>query len=53
MPLAMTPQQAQDFDEKGFIVLEEFFDQDELDRLLAAIDEVGDRIRCREGTGPR
>ncbi|MYJ00089.1 MAG: phytanoyl-CoA dioxygenase family protein, partial [Gemmatimonadetes bacterium] len=52
MPLAMTPQQAQDFDEKGFIVLEEFFDQAELDRLLAAIDEVGDRIRSEKDLGP-
>ena len=52
MPLAMTPQQARDFDEKGFIVLEKFFDQTEIDRLLAAIDEVGDRIRAEKDLGP-
>ena len=52
MPLAMTPQQARDFDEKGFVVLDDFFDQAELDRLLRAIDEVGDRIRSKTGLGP-
>ncbi len=52
MPLAMTPQQAKDFEEQGFIVLEEFFDQSELDRLLTAIDEVGDLIRTEKNFGP-
>ncbi len=52
MPLAMTPQQAKDFDEKGFVVLDEFFDQPELDRLLRAIDQVGVRIRAETGLGP-
>ncbi len=52
MPLAMTPQQTKDFEEQGFIVLEEFFDQPELDRLLTAIDEVGDRIRAEKNLGP-
>ena len=53
MPLAMTPEQAKDFDEKGFIVLEEFFDQSELDRLLQAIDEVRRPDTCGEGAGAR
>lgn len=52
MPLAMTPQQEKDFDEQGYIVLEEFFDQAELDRLLQAIDEVGERVRAEKGLGP-
>ena len=52
MPLAMTPQQARDFDEKGFTVLDEFLGKTELDRLLQAIDEVGDRIRVKTGLGP-
>ena len=52
MPLAMTPEQANDFDEKGFIVLDGFFEQSELDRLLRAIAEVGDRIRAETGLGP-
>ena len=52
MTLAMTTQQSNDFDEKGFVVLEEFFNQTEIDRLLQAIDEVGDRIRVEKGLGP-
>ena len=52
MTLAMTTQQSKDFDEMGFVVLEEFFNQTEIDRLLQAIDEVGDRIRAEKGLGP-
>ena len=52
MALAMTTQQSKDFDEKGFVVLEEFLNQTEIDRLLQAIDEVGDRIRVEKGLGP-
>ena len=52
MALAMTTQQSKDFDEKGFVVLEEFLNQTEVDRLLQAIDEVGDRIRAEKGLGP-
>ena len=52
MALAMTTQQSKDFDEKGFVVLEEFLNQTEIDRLLQAIDEVGDRIRAEKGLGP-
>ena len=33
-------------------MLEEFFDPSELGRLLAAIDEVGDRVRAEMGLGP-
>ncbi len=51
MPLAMTPQLSKDFDEKGFVILDEFLNQSELDRLLQAIDEVGDRIRTETGLG--
>ena len=47
----MTPQQARDFDEKGFVVLDEFFHHPELDRLLRAIDEVGDWICAETGLG--
>ena len=52
MPIAMTPQQALDFDEQGFVILDQFLDQAELDRLLQAIDDVGDRIRAEKGLGP-
>ena len=52
MALAMTTQQEKNFDEKGFIVLDDFLNQTEIDRLLQAIDEVGDRIRAKKGLGP-
>jgi len=52
MALAMTEQQERDFDEKGFVILEDFFTQDEVNRLLLAIDEVAERIREAEGLGP-
>src|SRR5471032_51042 len=47
--LAMSDQQQRDFDEQGFILIEDFFDQDELTRLLAAIDEVAARVRAEKG----
>ena len=47
--LAMTDQQHRDFDERGFILLENFFTPTEFDRLLAAIDEVAARIRAEKG----
>ena len=40
MSIAMTPQQEKDFDEKGYIILEDVLTQEELDRLLSAVDEV-------------
>ncbi len=52
MSIAMTPQQEKDFDEKGYIILEDFLTQEELDRLLSAIDEVKVRVRQAEGGGP-
>lgn len=52
MPIAMTPEQEKDFEEKGFIILEDFLKQDELDRLLNAIDEVVARVQKAQGHGP-
>lgn len=52
MSLAMTGQQRRDFDEKGFIVLEDFFVGAELQRLLDAIDEVADQIHRTKGQSP-
>ena len=52
MALAMTKQQSIDFDEMGFVVLEDFLKKTEIDRLLNAVDEVGHRIRAEKGLGP-
>ena len=52
MAIAMTPEQEKDFDEKGFIILEDFFEEEELGRLLSAIDEVAARVRRAKGLGP-
>ena len=53
MSIAMTEQQAQEFEEKGFIILEDFFAQDELNRLLAAIDEVAEKVHRHKRPGGR
>jgi ectoine hydroxylase-related dioxygenase (phytanoyl-CoA dioxygenase family) len=47
--LAMTDEQRRSFDENGFIVIENFFTPTELQRLLAAIDEVAEQIRAEKG----
>ena len=52
MALAMTPTQRRDFDEKGFIVLEDFLDAAEVGRLSAAADEVVARIQKEKGLPP-
>ena len=52
MSLAMTPQQRADFDEQGFVILENFLTPAELERLLAAIDEVAAEVRTVQGLGP-
>jgi len=49
MQLAMTAQQRQSFDEQGFILIENFFNPTEFDRLLRAIDEVAERVRAEKG----
>ncbi len=52
MALAMTQQQERDFEDKGFVILEDFLHQDELERLLEAVDQVAVRIRQATGLGP-
>ncbi len=52
MALAMTEQQERDFDEKGFIVLEDFFERDEVNRLLLARRSGRADSRCRRVEGP-
>jgi ectoine hydroxylase-related dioxygenase (phytanoyl-CoA dioxygenase family) len=47
--LAMTDEQRRSFDERGFIIIENFFSESELDRLLKAIDEVAARVRAEKG----
>ena len=52
MSIAMTEKQKRDFETNGFIILEDFFTSDELDRLLSAVDEVGTKVRRARGLGP-
>ena len=49
MPLAMTEQQQRDFEEQGFIILADFLTPEELQRLLAAVDEVAAEVRAASG----
>ena len=51
MSIAMTEQQRNDFEEKGYIILENFFAESELARLLDAIDEVAIKVRQTKGLG--
>ena len=53
MALAMTPDQERDFDERGFVVLEDFLTPGELARLSAAADEVVGRIQREKGLAAR
>ena len=50
--IAMTEQQRRDFDEKGFILIEDFFEPAELQRLLDAIDEIAARVQQAKGLLP-
>ena len=52
MSIAMTEKQKREFETNGFIILENFFTSDELDRLLSAVDEVGTKVRRAKGLGP-
>ena len=45
MSIAMTLQQEKDFEEKGFIILENFLTEDELEKLLSAVDDVASSIQ--------
>jgi ectoine hydroxylase len=47
--LAMTDEQHRRFEEQGFILIENFFSQAELNRLLSAIDEVAALVRADKG----
>jgi ectoine hydroxylase len=52
MSIAMTPQQEKDFEEMGYIILDSFLTQTELDLLLSAVDEVAAKVRTAKGIGP-
>src|SRR5687768_11906024 len=49
MDVRLTDEQRRDFDEKGYVLIEDFFEPDELKRLLAAIEEVRDRYSADKG----
>lgn len=49
MPIAMTEQQERDFEEDGFIILENFLTSEETKRLSDAADEVVHRIQEEKG----
>jgi len=49
MAIAMTEQQERDFDQKGFIVLENFLTPEETKRLSDAADEVVEGIQKEKG----
>jgi ectoine hydroxylase len=49
MAIAMTEQQEKDFEEKGFVILENFLTPEETQRLSDAADEVVARIQKEKG----
>jgi len=52
MAIAMTEEQERDFEEKGFIILENFLTPEETQRLSDAADEVVERIQKEKGLPP-
>lgn len=52
MPIAMTNQEKRNFENQGYIVLENFLTKEELERLLAAVDTVAERVRHTSGLDP-
>ena len=52
MAIAMTAEQQRDFEEKGYVILDDFLEPYEVGRLLEAVDEVAARLRESTGLGP-
>jgi ectoine hydroxylase-related dioxygenase (phytanoyl-CoA dioxygenase family) len=52
MDVRLTEEQRRDFEEKGYVLLEDFFEPEEYGRLLEAIDEVRDRYDREKGVPP-
>jgi len=49
MDIRLSDEQRRDFEEKGYVLLPDFFEPAELSRLLEAIDEVRDRFCAERG----
>ena len=49
MAIAMTEAQEHEFEEQGFVILENFLTPKELVRLSNAVDEVVERIQKEKG----
>ena len=49
MDIRLTDEQRRDFEEKGYVLLPDFFEPDELKRLLGAIDDVRDQYVAEKG----
>ena len=49
MAIAMTTEQERDFEEKGFVILENFLTPEETERLSDAADEVVEEIQAEKG----
>ncbi len=47
----LTDQQRRDFDENGYVLIEDFFDPDEYAGLMTAIDDVRDEYDREKGVG--
>jgi hypothetical protein len=45
----MTPRQRREFDDDGYTIIGDFFSPQELERLLAAVDEVAAQFRAETG----
>lgn len=52
MPIALTEEQQRQFDEDGFILIENALSPEEVDRLLAVVDELDAKYRAMQGIGP-
>ena len=52
MAIAMTGEQQRNFEEKGYVILDDFLEPHEVGRLLEAVEEVAGRLRESTGLGP-
>lgn len=50
--LKLTPQQARQFEEDGFFLVEDALGREEIDELLAVVDELDGRYRRERSLGP-